>query len=217
LWKIYKTRVSPRCLNSADLFCPDGIAHRYGCRAPGKIRWQSGFRSDLIATVSAAGRYEGNSSLFFGDTLKKLTTLRTRRSRVSGAARRRSTIAPLRELSVEEERDFRVDSSIARNPTCLGWTWVCRSREWAISSAYVRTRRTVVVGGGESRARSVFSGAVERASSGVGDAGFGGVGLGMEPKKTLKARMFRRSKFVYGGGTRNHTCQSAASGRPHPR
>jgi N-acetylglucosaminyldiphosphoundecaprenol N-acetyl-beta-D-mannosaminyltransferase len=196
LWEAYKNPAFRRVLNSADLFCPDGIApvwlsragkHPLAARVPGP---------DLLATFLQRADAKGYSSFFFGDTPETLTTLRRKvESEYPGHRVAGIFSPPFRDQSEEEERDF-VSIINRAKPDVLWVALGLPKQEWWINRHLYELNVPVVVGIGA--AFSFLSGAVRRAPRWVGDAGFEWLWrLGMEPRKLWKRDLFDGPKFVY--------------------
>ena len=196
LWEAYKNPAFRRVLNSADLFCPDGIAPVWLSRAGKHPLAERVPGPDLLATFLQRADAKGFSSYFFGDTIETLSTLRRKvESEYPGHRVAGIFSPPFGEQSEEEERDF-VSIINRAKPDVLWVALGLPKQEWWIHRHLYELKVPVVVGIGA--AFSFLSGTVKRAPQWVGDAGFEWLWrLGMEPRKLWKRDLFDGPKFVY--------------------
>src|ERR1700722_11503736 len=196
LWEAYKNPAFRRVLNSADLFCPDGIAPVWLSRAGKHPLAERVPGPDLLATFLQRADAKGFSSYFFGDTTETLNTLRRKvESEYPGHRVAGIFSPPFGEQSEEEERDF-VSIINRAKPDVLWVALGLPKQEWWIHRHLYELKVPVVVGIGA--AFGFLSGAVKRAPQWVGNAGFEWLWrLGMEPRKLWKRDLFDGPKFVY--------------------
>jgi N-acetylglucosaminyldiphosphoundecaprenol N-acetyl-beta-D-mannosaminyltransferase len=196
IWEAHKDPRLREVLNSADLFCPDGIAPVWISRLrdlplPGRVPGP-----DLLARFAARGNQTGYRSFFYGDTEETLAALKQRLERLHPGHRVVGTLSPaFRELGPEEERAMVRQINEAR-PDVLWVGLGLPKQEWWIYRNLGALRVPVVVGVGA--AFRLVSGEVKRAPSWVGEAGLEWLWrLAMEPGKLWRRDFVDGPRFLY--------------------
>ena len=195
IWEAYKDPRLQRALNSADLFCPDGIAPVWLSRLQREPLSHRVPGPDLMLAFLSRANATGYSSFFFGDTGETLAGLRRKveseypRHRVAGCIS-----PPFRDLTVEED-DQIVDRINAAQADVLWVGLGMPKQEWWILQHRERLRVPVVAGVGA--AFGFLSGRVKRAPQWVGDHGLEWLWrLAAEPRKLWRRDLIEGPRFM---------------------
>jgi len=191
IWEAYRNPRLRDLFNSADLFCPDGIAPVWISRLRGLPIQGRVTGPDLLERFLARSNQKGYRSFFYGDTERTLTALRVRFGhRVAG------TISPpFRNLGLKEEREM-INQINKAHPDVLWVGLGMPKQEWWIHRNLNALRVPVVVGVGA--AFSFASGRVKRAPKWVGTAGFEWLWrFAMEPAKLWRRDLIDGPRFLY--------------------
>lgn len=209
IWEAYKDPRLREVLNSADLFCPDGVA-------PVVLSWLRGVPMrervpgpDLLALFSERASEAGYRSFLYGDTEETLRALTARLQHKSSRHRIVGAVAPpFRELKVDEE--LAIVNEINRAHPDVLWVGLgLPKQEWWIYRNLSRLRVPVVLGVGA--AFRLVSGNVRRAPQWVGRLGFEWLWrLAMEPAKLWRRDLIDGPRFLY------HALGETAALRFHP-
>ncbi len=196
IWEAHRNPRLRDVLNSADLFCPDGIAPIWisrlrGLPLPGRVPGP-----DLLARFAARANRTGYRSFFYGDTEETLAALKQRFERGHSGHRVVGTLSPpFCKLELEEERAMVKQINEAR-PDVLWVGLGLPKQEWWIHRNLNALRVPVVVGVGA--AFRLVSGGVKRAPAWVGDAGLEWLWrLAMEPGKLWRRDLVDGPRFLY--------------------
>src|SRR5208337_2384442 len=196
IWEAHRNPRLRNVLNSADLFCPDGIAPVWISQLRGLPLpiWVPG--PELLARFAARANQTGYRSFFYGDTDDTLATLKERFERQHPGHRVVGTLSPpFRELELEEERATVKQINEAR-PDVLWVGLGLPKQEWWIHRNLDALRVPVVVGVGA--AFRFVSGQVRRAPEWVGGAGLEWLWrLAMEPAKLWRRDLVDGPRFLY--------------------
>lgn len=196
IWEAHRNPRLRDVLNSADLFCPDGIAPVWISRLRGVPLRGRVPGADLLARFAARANRTGYSSFFYGDTKETLATLKKQFERRHPGHRVAGTLSPpFRKLELEEERAMVKQINEAR-PDVLWVGLGVPKQEWWIHRNLDSLRVPVVVGVGA--AFRLASGQVRRAPAWVGDAGFEWLWrLALEPAKLWRRDLVDGPRFLY--------------------
>ncbi len=196
IWEAHRNPRLRDVLNSADLFCPDGIAPVWisrlrGLPLPGRVPGP-----DLLARFAVRANRTGYRSFFYGDTEETLAALKRRFERRHSGHRVVGTLSPpFRMLDLEEERVLVKQINEAR-PDVLWVGLGLPKQEWWIHRNLDALRVPVVVGVGA--AFRLVSEEVKRAPAWVGDAGLEWLWrLAMEPAKLWRRDLVDGPRFLY--------------------
>jgi N-acetylglucosaminyldiphosphoundecaprenol N-acetyl-beta-D-mannosaminyltransferase len=170
VWEAQKSIDFRNILNSADLFCADGIAPVWlsrimgeplACRVPGP---------DLLAAFVSVANIKGYSSFFLGDTAETLAALtRKIKDRYPGHRIAGTLSPPFRALTDDENRAILAKIHEAK-PDVLWVAFGLPKQELWICEHLKRLDIPVAVAAGA--AFGFLSGKVRRAPTWVGSAGF---------------------------------------------
>lgn len=195
IWEAYKNPQLRQVLNSASLFCPDGIAPVWLSRLHGRPLFERVTGPDLMAAFFAKANSTGYSSFFFGDTAETLTTLKSSlqtrypRHRIAGVVS-----PPFHALSSEEEQRM-LDEINDAHPDVLWVGLGMPKQEWWIHQHLNDLRVPVVAGVGA--AFRFLSGTVRRAPQWIGNCGFEWLWrLAMEPSKLWHRDFVEGPRFL---------------------
>ena len=196
IWEAYKNPRLREVLNSADLFCPDGVA-------PVFLSWLRGVPirervpgPDLLALFSERASEAGYRSFLYGDTEETLRALTTQLQHKSSRHRIVGAVAPpFRELKVDEE--LAIVNEINRALPDVLWVGLgFPKQEWWIYRNLSELRVPVVIGVGA--AFRLVSGKVRRAPQWIGRLGFEWLWrLAMEPAKLWRRDLIDGPRFLY--------------------
>ena len=196
IWEAHRNPRLRDVLNSADLFCPDGIApvwisRLHGLPLPGRVPGP-----ELLAGFAARANRTGHRSFFYGDTEETLAALKERFERRHPGHRVVGTLSPpFRKLEREEELAMVKQINEAR-PDVLWVGLGLPKQEWWIHSNLDALRVPVVVGVGA--AFRLVSGQVRRAPAWVADAGLEWLWrLALEPAKLWRRDLVDGPRFLY--------------------
>lgn len=195
IWEAHKNPELRRVLNSADLFCPDGIAPVWLSRLQQTPLYGRVTGPDLMLAFLTRANLTGYSSFFFGDTVETLEALKNRvqtefpRHRVAGLLS-----PPFRPLTVEEDKHLLQEINRAA-PDILWVGLGMPKQEWWIRRHLAELRVPVVAGIGA--ALRFVSGQVRRAPGWVGDYGLEWLWrLAMEPRKLWRRDLVDGPRFL---------------------
>ncbi len=196
---IWEAHLDPRLrevLNSADLFCPDGIAPVWISRLRGEPLAGRVPGPELLAGFVARANRSGFRSFFYGDTEETLAALRTRlQSQFPGHVVAGTLSPPFRELGAEEECAIVNEINRAR-PDVLWVGLGLPKQEWWIHRNLEHLRVPVVIGVGA--AFRLVSGRVRRAPGWMGAAGLEWMWrLAMEPSKMWRRDFIAGPRFIW--------------------
>ena len=213
IWEAYKNPQLREILNSADLFCPDGIApvlisRLRGTPIPARVPGP-----DLLSRFAERANHCGYRSYFYGDTEDTLRALTSRlqhpftRHRVVG-----TMSPPFRDLRPEEE--LASVNEINRTRPDVLWVGLgLPKQEWWIYRNLSRLRVPVVIGVGA--AFRFASGKVKRAPVWMRNAGLEWLWrLAMEPAKLWRRDLIDGPKFIYHALAETLTLRLQACERP---
>jgi N-acetylglucosaminyldiphosphoundecaprenol N-acetyl-beta-D-mannosaminyltransferase len=182
LWEAQKTPEFKDVLNSADLFCPDGIApiwlsrvmgHPLSGRVPGP---------DLLASFFSLANIKGYSSFFLGDTPETLELLKLKLLQRYPGHRVAGTLSPPFGAFTPNEDSAIIDAIHQAKPDILWVALGLPKQEWWIYQHLAQLRVPVAAAVGA--AFGFLSGRVKRAPHWIGNLGFEWLWrLSMEPKK----------------------------------
>jgi len=196
LWEAQKSAAFKEVLNSADLFCPDGIAPVWLSRLQRDQLPERVPGPDLLAEFVARANRAGYRSFFLGDTEETLRRLEARlRDRFPGHKTVGRFAPPFRRLSETEELEIVKMINDAR-PDVLWVALGLPKQEWWIYRNRERLRVPVAVAVGA--AFGFVSGRVRRAPKWIGRAGFEWVWrLAMEPRKLWRRDLIDGPQFLF--------------------
>lgn len=195
IWEAHKDPELRQVLNSADLFCPDGIAPVWLSRLHREPLCGRVSGPDLMAAFLLRANATGYSSFFFGDTRETLIALK-RKVEIDYPGHRVAGFLspPFRELTAEEDRAVLDQINCAR-PDVLWIGLGMPKQEWWIVEHRDQLRVPIVAGVGA--AFGFLSGRVKRAPQWVGNHGFEWLWrLGMEPKKLWRRDLIDGPRFM---------------------
>jgi N-acetylglucosaminyldiphosphoundecaprenol N-acetyl-beta-D-mannosaminyltransferase len=195
IWEAYKNPTLRQVLNSADLFCPDGIAPVWLSRLRGESLSGRVSGPDLLAAFLAKTNSVRYSSFFFGDTDETLAAVKRKiqsdypRHRVAGVLS-----PPFRDLTADEDRRL-VDRINDARPDVLWVGLGMPKQEWWIHEHRNQLRVPVVAGVGA--AFRFLGGLVRRAPQWIGNCGFEWLWrLAMEPGKLWRRDLVDGPQFL---------------------
>jgi N-acetylglucosaminyldiphosphoundecaprenol N-acetyl-beta-D-mannosaminyltransferase len=195
IWEAHQSEAFREVLNSADMFCPDGIAPVWLSRLqrdplPGRVPGP-----DLLAEFVGRANGAGYRSFFLGDTEETLQSLETRlEERYPGHRTVGRFSPPFRALSESEELDL-VGMINDSHPDVLWVALGLPKQEWWIHRNRERLRVPVAVAVGA--AFGFVSGRVKRAPAWIGRSGFEWVWrLAMEPRKLWRRDLIDGPRFL---------------------
>jgi N-acetylglucosaminyldiphosphoundecaprenol N-acetyl-beta-D-mannosaminyltransferase len=195
LWVAYEDEGYRSLLNSADMFCPDGIAPIWLSRLLGSPLPQRTPGPELFEAFLHSAQTNGFSSYFYGETEDTLTVLCQRLSeKFPGVTIAGAFSPPFRKLSDEEEASH----IEAINQSGADVLWVAlgapKQDQW-IARNLPRLKTKVAVGVGA--AFAFQAGKVSRAPKWLGNAGFEWVWrFAHEPKKMWKRVFHDGPRFI---------------------
>jgi len=195
IWEAYKSPALRQMLNSADLFCPDGIAPVWLSRVYGRPIVSRVPGPDLMAAFLARADRAGYSSFFLGDTTETLTALREKvEAQYPGHHVVGVLSPPFRALTVEEDSAL-VEEINQAAPDVLWVGLGMPKQEWWIHEHLLQLRVPVVAGVGV--AFRFLSGRVKRAPRWIADRGFEWLWrLVMEPTKLWRRDLVDGPRFL---------------------
>lgn len=195
IWEAYKDPRLQQILNSADLFCPDGIAPVWLSRLQHEPLSHRVPGPDLMAAFLSKANTTGYSSFFLGDTGETLAELRRKvESEYPGHRVAGCISPPFRDLTVEEDEEI-VERINAAQADVLWVGLGMPKQEWWILQHRERLRVPVVAGVGA--AFRLVSGKVKRAPRWIGDHGFEWLWrFTMEPGKLWRRDLIEGPRFM---------------------
>jgi N-acetylglucosaminyldiphosphoundecaprenol N-acetyl-beta-D-mannosaminyltransferase len=195
LWEAQKDPEFQKVLNSADLFCPDGIAPVWLSRLHGDALPERVPGPDLLTAFLNKADTAGYSSFFFGDTEKTLAALKERVQTAYPGHRVAGVLSPpLRAMTPEE------DSAVLQKINCAkpDILWVglgMPKQDWWIYKHLDRLRVPVAAGVGA--AFRFLSGDLKRAPDWIGNNGFEWMWrLAAEPRKLWRRDLIDGPRFL---------------------
>jgi N-acetylglucosaminyldiphosphoundecaprenol N-acetyl-beta-D-mannosaminyltransferase len=196
IWEAHRNPRLREVLNSADLFCPDGIAPVWISRLRREPLSGRVPGPELLAGFAARANRTGSRSFFYGDTEETLLALRKRlESQFPGHIVAGALSPPFRELRADEESAIVNEINRAR-PDVLWVGLGLPKQEWWIHRNLSRLRVPVVIGVGA--AFRFVGGRVRRAPRWMGAAGFEWLWrLAMEPSKMWRRDFIDGPSFIY--------------------
>jgi N-acetylglucosaminyldiphosphoundecaprenol N-acetyl-beta-D-mannosaminyltransferase len=195
LWEARKDPEFQKVLNSADLFCSDGIAPVWLSRLNGDALPERVPGPDLLAAFLAKADKSGHSSFFLGDTDETLAALKENVQKTYPGHRIAGVLSPpFRTMSAEEDAGIIEEINSAR-PDVLWVGLGMPKQDWWIHNHQDRLRVSVVAGVGA--AFRFLSGSVKRAPEWVGTNGFEWLWrLAAEPRKLWRRDLIDGPRFL---------------------
>jgi N-acetylglucosaminyldiphosphoundecaprenol N-acetyl-beta-D-mannosaminyltransferase len=195
LWEAHKDPEFQKVLNSADLFCSDGIAPVWVSRLNGDVLPERVPGPDLLAAFLAKADKSGHSSFFFGDTDETLAALKENVQKTYPGHRVAGVLSPpFRTMSAEEDAEIIEEINSVR-PDVLWVGLGMPKQDWWIYNHRDRLRVSVVVGVGA--AFRFLSGSIKRAPEWVGNNGFEWLWrLAAEPRKLWRRDLIEGPRFL---------------------
>jgi N-acetylglucosaminyldiphosphoundecaprenol N-acetyl-beta-D-mannosaminyltransferase len=196
LWVAHRNSEFKKLLNSADLFCPDGIAPVWLSRLQGGSRLAVRIPGpDLLEAFMGRAHEKAYSSFFLGDSENTLASMKARlkaefpRHRIAG-----SLSPPFRALTTRENADI-VDTINRARPDVL---WVAlglpKQERWIYENL---DRLDVPVAVAVGAAFGFLSGHIPRAPQWIGNNGLEWLWrLTMEPRKMWKRDIIDGPRFL---------------------
>ena len=191
-----------KVLNSADLFCSDGIAPGLLSQLNGDALPERVPGADLLAAFLSKADKSGYSSCFFGDTDETLAALKESAQKAYPGHRVAGVLSsPFRKMSAAEDAEIIEEINRAR-PDVLWVGMGTPKQDWWIYNHQNQLRISVVAGVGA--AFRFWSGSVKRAPSSSATAASSGCGgLRRGTTQALASRFYRRSAI-----SRVRTCSN---------
>jgi N-acetylglucosaminyldiphosphoundecaprenol N-acetyl-beta-D-mannosaminyltransferase len=195
LWEARKNPEFQAVLNSADLFCPDGIAPVWLSRLNGEALPERVPGPDLLTAFLAKANEAGYSSFFFGDTEETLALLKRKVEATYPGHRIADVLSPpFRPITAEEDSAM-IDRINEAKPDVLWVGLGMPKQDWWIYNHLERLRVPVVAGVGA--AFQFLAGGVKRAPAWVGDNGFEWLWrLAAEPRKLWRRDLIDGPRFL---------------------
>jgi N-acetylglucosaminyldiphosphoundecaprenol N-acetyl-beta-D-mannosaminyltransferase len=195
VWEAQKNSEFRSILNSADLFCPDGIAPVWLSRIMGEPLNGRVPGPDLLAAFINAANIKGYSSFFLGDTPETLAALTTRiAGRYPGHRIAGALSPPFRSLT-EADDEAIMETIHKAKPDVLWVAFGLPKQELWISQHLKELNIPVAVAVGA--AFGFLSGKVKRAPRWMGRAGFEWLWrLAHEPRKLWHRDFVEGSRFL---------------------
>ncbi|MBF6569622.1 MAG: WecB/TagA/CpsF family glycosyltransferase [Candidatus Binataceae bacterium] len=195
LWEAHKDPEFQKVLNSADLFCPDGIAPVWLSRLRGEALPERVPGPDLLLAFLAKANVAGYRSFFFGDTEETLAALKEKvlisypGHHIAGMLS-----PPFRSLTDEENQAIIKQINNAK-PDVLWVSLGLPKQDWWIYQHRDQLRVPVVAGVGA--AFRFISGSVKRAPHWIGRLGFEWLWrLASEPTKLWRRDLIEGPQFL---------------------
>ena len=210
VWEAQKNIEFKNVLNSADLFCPDGIAPVWLSRIMGEPLNGRVPGPDLLAAFVSIANIKGYSSFFLGDTPETLAALTIKiKDRYPGHRIAGTLSPPFRPLTAAD--NIAILETIHRaKPDVLWVAFGLPKQELWIAEHLKRLDIPVAVAVGA--AFSFLSGKVKRAPLWMGNAGFEWLWrLAQEPRKLWRRDLIEGSRFLA------HAVRVCAQSRRHER
>lgn len=195
LWEAQKNPEFQTVLNSADLFCPDGIAPVWLSRLNGEALPERVPGPDLLGAFLSRADAAGYSSFFFGDTEETLVALQQKIESVYPGHRIAGVLSPPFREMTEEEDSMTLARINEANPDVLWVGLGMPKQDWWIYNHLDKLRAPVVVGVGA--AFQFLSGVVKRAPAWMGETGFEWLWrLAAEPRKLWRRDLIEGPRFL---------------------
>ena len=195
LWEAQKDPEFQKVLNSADLFCPDGIAPVWLSRLNGDALPERVPGPDLLAAFLTNANRSGHSSFFFGDTDETLAALKKNVEKTYPGHRVAGVLSPPFRATSGEEDAAMIDEINRARPDVLWVGLGMPKQDWWIHNHRDRLRVPVVVGVGA--AFRFLSGGVKRAPEWIGNHGFEWLWrLAAEPRKLWRRDLIDGPRFL---------------------
>jgi N-acetylglucosaminyldiphosphoundecaprenol N-acetyl-beta-D-mannosaminyltransferase len=210
VWEAQKSSEFKNVLNSADLFCPDGIAPVWLSRLMGAPLNGRVPGPDLLAAFLSVGNIKGYSSFFLGDTPETLAALTTKIKDRYPGHQIAGTLSPsFRPLTAAD--NFAILETIHQaKPDVLWVAFGLPKQELWISEHLKQLDIPVAVAVGA--AFGFISGTVKRAPHWMGSAGFEWMWrLAHEPGKLWRRDLIEGSRFLA------HAIRVCVQSRRHER
>jgi N-acetylglucosaminyldiphosphoundecaprenol N-acetyl-beta-D-mannosaminyltransferase len=182
VWEAQKNSAFQKVLNSADLFCPDGIAPVWLSRILGEPLEGRVPGPDLLAAFVSVANIKGYSSFFLGDTPETLAALTSRIKHRYPGHRISGTLSPPFRPFTEADNEAILRTIERARPDILWVAFGLPKQELWIFEHLERLQVPVAVAAGA--AFGFLSGLVRRAPLWIGGAGFEWLWrLAHEPRK----------------------------------
>jgi N-acetylglucosaminyldiphosphoundecaprenol N-acetyl-beta-D-mannosaminyltransferase len=210
VWEAQKSGEFRDVLNSADLFCPDGIAPVWLSRIMGEPLNGRVPGPDLLAAFMSVGNIKGYSSFFLGDTRETLAALTLKiEDRYPGHRIAGTLSPPFRPLTAADNVAI-LEMIHQAKPDVLWVAFGLPKQELWISEHLKRLDVPVAVAVGA--AFGFLSGKVNRAPLWMGSAGFEWLWrLAHEPGKLWHRDLIEGSRFLA------HAIRVCVQSRRHER
>ena len=195
LWEARKDPELQAVLNSADLFCPDGIAPVWLSRLNGEVLPERVPGPDLLNAFLVKANEASYSSFFFGDTEETLAMLKRKVEALYPGHRIAGVLSPPFRAITPEEDSIMLERINDAKPDVLWVGLGMPKQDWWIYNHLDRLRAPVVVGVGA--AFQFLSGGVKRAPAWIGDNGFEWLWrLAAEPRKLWRRDLIDGPRFL---------------------
>lgn len=195
LWEARKDPELRDVLNSADLFCPDGIAPVWLSRLNGEVLPERVPGPDLLRAFLARANEAGYSSFFFGDTEETLAMLQRKVETAYPGHRIAGLLSPPFRAVTEEEDLSMLKRINDAKPDVLWVGLGMPKQDWWIYNHLDKLHVPVVAGVGA--AFQFLSGGVRRAPGWIGDNGFEWLWrLAAEPRKLWRRDLIDGPRFL---------------------
>ncbi len=210
VWEAQKSPEFKNVLNSADLFCADGIAPVWLSRILGDPLNGRVPGPDLLAAFVSVANIKGYSSFFLGDTPETLEALTNRiEKRYPGHRIAGSLSPPFRPLTAADNAAI-LETIDRAKPDVLWVAFGLPKQELWIAEHLERLDIPVAIAVGA--AFSFLSGKVRRAPTWVGSSGFEWLWrLAHEPRKLWRRDLIDGPRFLA------HAIRVCAQSRHHER
>jgi N-acetylglucosaminyldiphosphoundecaprenol N-acetyl-beta-D-mannosaminyltransferase len=195
IWEAHRNVAFRKVLNSADLFCPDGIAPVWLSRLARDSLPERVPGPDLLTEFLSRADRAGYRSFFLGDTDQTLLCLRERlENRYPGHKIAGLFSPPFKPIEFQEDRDLVAMINDAK-PDVLWVGLGLPKQEWWIHRH--RDKLLVPVAVAVGAAFGFASGRIRRAPAWIGRLGFEWMWrLAMEPKKLWRRDLIEGPRFL---------------------
>jgi len=195
VWEAQKNLGFRNVLNSADLFCPDGIAPVWLSRIMGEPLNGRVPGPDLLAAFVSVANIKGYSSFFLGDTPETLAALTTKIKDRYPGHRIAGTLSPPFRALTEDDNQAILDMIHEAKPDVLWVAFGLPKQELWIFEHLKRLDIPVAIAVGA--AFGFLSGKVKRAPLWMGGAGFEWLWrLAHEPRKLWHRDFVEGPRFL---------------------